>query len=281
MTPDVSRKRLFTLAVLLSCLVGVTVAAGSLDEAVSTNPDKAVDVPADAVPIGTDTVRDVFTRIESGSDPQNSERETGNQASEDGQQTTVAPSAESPSEEGDPAQSSDSGDGKEDGLEPAETEGEGPGAGPGTPNLLEMLLSLLERLLGLLAVLAVLGGAAYLAYRYRDEIAAWWRERTGDPPGEQSDSGTPTVPSPSNEVSRAWMTMVEESNLDGARSLTPRECARRVAERSGARDAVIDLTETFEEVRYSDAPPTDQRRERARRDLEAFRAARHEGDEAR
>lgn len=127
------------------------------------------------------------------------------------------------------------------------------------------LMAILWTLLALLLALLALG----LAYRYRDRFLAavqagrtWLGERTPTPGG----SGGTTWPSrePTNDVHRAWLSMVERANVDRPRVRSPHECARAAVNAGLDSEAVATITGLFEEDRYGGAPLTGERRRRAR-----------------
>lgn len=127
------------------------------------------------------------------------------------------------------------------------------------------LLDLLGQLLALLLVLVALA----LAYRYRERFfaavlagRAWLADKTPTTTG----SGTVTWPSrqPANDVHRAWLAMVQRANPERPWTRTPAECARAAVDAGMDSDAVATITTHFEEVRYGDAPLTDERRRQAR-----------------
>lgn len=120
----------------------------------------------------------------------------------------------------------------------------------------------------LLAVLAVLVALA-LVYRYRERILAavlagrgWLADRSSTV-GSATEITWPRR-QPSNDVHRAWLAMVERANPDQPWSRTPAECARAAVDAGMDSESVATLTNLFEEVRYGDAPLTDERRRQAR-----------------
>lgn len=68
---------------------------------------------------------------------------------------------------------------------------------------------------------------------------------------------------PSNGVYRAWREMATSVDRDTLRIETPAEVARRAIDEGFDRRAVHALTETFEEVRYGEQLPTEDRVSRA------------------
>ncbi|WP_257300315.1 DUF4129 domain-containing protein [Haloarchaeobius sp. FL176] len=248
-------QRLLSLAVLGCCLLTLATAAGSLDTAVSTTPDEAVDVDSRLLPIGQDSVAGLERQLqgrESNEQTSGGESDTGQTSPQDRDASGDA-SAPTRADSGTVQEIPDSGDGN----------GTAPG---GHRSLLERLLSLLEQALPLLVGLAV----AVALYRCRHLIAAgvaalWARLRDTD------DGATPTSetrpPNPANSVEEAWYRTMAEFDLADDRTRTPAECARRAVERGGKQAAIQPLTEVFTEVRYGEEPVTERRRNRATESL--------------
>lgn len=68
---------------------------------------------------------------------------------------------------------------------------------------------------------------------------------------------------PSNAVYRAWREMAKSVDRTALQTETPAEIARRAIDEGFDRQAVNALTETFEEVRYGEQSPTEDRVSRA------------------
>lgn len=66
-----------------------------------------------------------------------------------------------------------------------------------------------------------------------------------------------------NEVFRAWREMTDRLDASNPQATTPAEFARIAVAAGLARDDVEELTVLFEEVRYGDAPATEDRERRA------------------
>ena len=64
---------------------------------------------------------------------------------------------------------------------------------------------------------------------------------------------------PANQVERAWLDMVRIAGLRCEPSETPRECTDRLVRAGLDGDAVRELTELFERVRYGGAGATQDR----------------------
>lgn len=66
-----------------------------------------------------------------------------------------------------------------------------------------------------------------------------------------------------NEVFRAWREMTDRLDAPNPQTTTPAEFARIAVAAGIAREDVNELTDLFEEVRYGDAPATEERERRA------------------
>lgn len=132
-------------------------------------------------------------------------------------------------------------------------------------SLVGLLWTLLAALLALVALA--------LAYRYRRRFFAalgagrdWLADRTPAPTG----SGASSWPSsePADDLQRAWLAMVERANPDRPWTRTPAEVARAAVNAGIDSETVRTLTIHFEEVRYGNAPLTEERRRQARQWLD-------------
>lgn len=66
-----------------------------------------------------------------------------------------------------------------------------------------------------------------------------------------------------NAIYRAWKEMTDALDVESPRTTTPEEFADRAVEAGMSPDDVQVLTRIFEEVRYGDAPPSEERERRA------------------
>lgn len=264
-------ERLLSLAVLGCCLLTLATAAGSIDSAVGTDPDDAVDYESGLLPVGEDRVGDIKRQL------QGRESSTNDGGTDDGQSSSSTPA---PSGESSQNAAAESGDGGEDAGERGpgdrrqqvpDDEGQpGTGSGPGgTDGWLDWLRSLLQTLLRFAPGLLLLA-LSTAVYRHRDRLRrrlAALRDRFADEQAGDSDGGERERPTPSNPVEVAWYRTMAEFDLAADRSRTPEECARQAVERGAARAAIEPLTEVFTEVRYGDEPVTQGRQNRAEESL--------------
>lgn len=231
--------QLLSLCLAALCMTTLGVAATTLDDTVSKTPDDVFDPNLDTLPLGEDSAKEIDRELDSN-------RQQSATTGEEGQQTSSGGNSQSGE-----AQSSSS-------TAPAKAQA--------FPN---DFLSLLTRLL---LALLVVGLGAGLVYRYRDRLAALLLAAL--PVG---DSGTPDTADAashpwedgqcSNEVQRAWYTMVTASDIDRPWAKTPAECREMAIDAGLDPDAVSRLTDLFREVRYAETQPTSDHEHRARETL--------------
>lgn len=276
-----------TLLLAVCCIGAAGVSATTLDSTVQQTPDDVIDVDFSKLPIGEDQGASVKGAVQSEGSPSQagsgdegspdepaddssdgSENSDGTSSEETGGGATGSQGGDAGSETGGSDDSGSSGGSNEAGS----SGGSGPsaGAGSGTEplSLLEWFLALLRRVLPLLVFVAL----AALAYRYRRQLLALGMAVVAVLGGTDDDRSTSTSEWPSerpdNEVHRAWLSMVAETDIEEPRTRTPSECAAAAVEADLDPSAVRTLTDVFEEVRYGERPVTDERRERAQRGLD-------------
>lgn len=270
-----NREGVASVALAACCLFALGTAAATLDSTVDTTPDDVIDFEAGSLPLPSDDVSTLKRQIQSDSAGKRPEGrsdpaqrgEAGPQHPERGDTGPKQPDLQ-------PGRGSQRGSDADDTGDPSlvpSGEGDQPGPSPAGRDLLDWLLGLLAELLELLLALlpvVVLAGVVALAVRYRDRLRARLA-RLG--PSRRAPDEAPPRPSPSNEVTAAWFEMVRRAGLADETSRTPRQCESEAIEAGADADVVRSLTSTFEEVAYGGAPVTDQRRSRARRDIERIR----------
>lgn len=74
-----------------------------------------------------------------------------------------------------------------------------------------------------------------------------------------------------NDVYLSWSGMIERAGVEDVRTKTPKEIAESAKESGLAPEAVDELTDVFEEVRYRDAEPTAEQEKRAKRAFERIK----------
>jgi hypothetical protein len=132
---------------------------------------------------------------------------------------------------------------------------------------------------GLLLLAAVVGAVALLFLSTGDDEAVPDRGEAVDDPddvdvrevGRAAGAAADRIEADAdveNEVFRAWREMTTHLDLPNPRSSTPGEFADAAVDAGMDRGDVRELTRLFEEVRYGDVDPTDDRERRA---VEALR----------
>lgn len=279
----VNRDSYLTVLLAVCCIGAAGMASTTLASSLSEDPDDVVDVDYSELPIGEDEGSSVRGAVQNeegtpsdggsdstdATDPQGS---TGGGA--DDRSESPPPEEQSSDDQSQGGSGSgatgQSGSGDGTGTSGVGADGSGSGRGPGTPTV-NWLWNLLEQLLPLLGLLV----ATALAYRYRRNLlalalalAAVVGDRTST--GERRETRWPAE-RPSNDVHRAWLSMVDRLDIDQPHTRTPSECASAAVEADMDPSAVQTLTNVFEEVRYGEKPVTDERRQRAKRGLERIR----------
>ena len=226
------------LLIAVLCITAIGVSATTLETSLSTDPDEEINPSWEKLPIGQD---DAYTIQQ--------EMESGDETSEDGSSDESSAS----SQQDQAAQSEESNAG---GVSESST-----GAGASPPSLLDRLISFLVALLRFLVALAVLLGAAALAYRYRERLedALWGLLEPSDDPAavEYTEESWPDG-SPSNAVERAWVALVREVDPERPALMTPSECAAAAREAGLDSGAAETITDAFERVEYGGVPASDE-----------------------
>jgi hypothetical protein len=276
-----------TLLLAVCCIGAAGVSATTLDSTIEQTPDDVIDVDFSKLPIGEDQGASVKGAVQSEGSPSqagsgddgspenpsddsadSSENSDASSSEEEGAGSSESSAGGAGGETGGSDGTGSSGGSNEAGPLGSDGAGSGPGSGVTPLSLLQWLLSLLRRLLPLLVLLAL----AALAYRYRHHLLALGMAVAAVLGGDEGrrSTGASEWPSerPENEVHRAWLSMVAETDIEEPRTRTPSQCAAAAVEADLDPAAVRTVTDVFEEVRYGDRPVTDERRERARRGLE-------------
>lgn len=239
--------------VAVLCIAAFGAAATTLESSLSSAPEDLVDPDYGNLPFDREDVSELSEELRAAEEE---ERES----------ETSKPAAEG---SGDPQPSS--GGGVED---PRSVESgasgrpDSAGEGPVERSLLERLLALLRSLWPLLILLLV--GA--LAYRYRERLRALLAALLGGIVSPAGDSRPPESDpwadlDPSNDVERAWVSMVRAAGLSRPWTKTPAECADEAVSSGMDPEGVRTITEAYEEVRYGVGEPTDRHERLAREGL--------------
>lgn len=283
-----NRQSYLTLFVAVCCIGAAGVSSTTLNSTLTQTPDDVVDFDYSKLPLGVDQGRSVKGAVQqeegspgqaaSGGDSQQDDSQSGSKG-EDSSSGGGASESQGDPQESDSQPGEQSGGGEASGDSGAsDSKGENAaskaasGRGTGVQELtpLQQLLQLLKDLLPLLVLVIALA----LLYRYRDHllalVAAVLAVARGEPDREQTSTTQWPSEQPSNEVHRAWLSMVSKTGIDDPRTRTPSECAAAAIDADLDPSAVRTLTGVFEEVRYGDKPVTEERRQRAREGLEGL-----------
>lgn len=234
-------RRLLTLVVALCCISAAGITATTLKSSLNTEPDTVIDFEYENLPIGKDDVKN--TKKEAYMNKQDDQSGGGG------------------------------GGGSSSGSGNTETS---PTCSPGAVvGFLAMLFPFVDPCMSLFYLLGmfvpfVLGlGMFGLTYRYRYRLLApgfavisWLLDWVPARGGAEATTW-PSEP-PANDVHRAWLAMIDRANIERPWARTPAECARAAVDAGLDSEAVETLTTLFEEVRYGNAPLTDERRQQAR-----------------
>lgn len=247
-----------TVVVAALCIFAVGFSATNLDHALETDPDDVVQLEYEKLPIGKDDAGHLEQQVESN-------KKSGQSGGGGGGSSGSGGGGGSNDAGGNAGGSDGSGSGQT--ASDQQRAGGGDGELPGLSDPDGLPFDLLPWLV-LLAALA-------LAYRYRRQLLVLTMVLLGVSPRSAAEEDEVTAAwhgvEPSNEVHRAWLAMVDSIPVERPWTRTPSECADIARDTGADPEAVADITETFEEVRYGGRPVTDERRERARQGLERLR----------
>lgn len=232
-------KTFVTLLLAGCCLFAIGSMAGSLEATVPGEPTDVIDVDTESLPLPAAEFNEVKESLQSSGDT------TGEQMDAQEPQDDGGSSSE-PADSGDTAGGSSSGESSDGGSADQSNE-----AATQVPTR-----SLLDYVLPALAAVVTLAAALYK----REWLLARLRASLGTDaaPTEESEPDILSIRSPDNEVERLWLEMVSRVDQSSDPSATPRERAEAVARAGLDRDAVQELTDLYESVRYGDRPVTDE-----------------------
>lgn len=265
------------------CCFALVTLSSSLDATVSGSPEDEFDVGADDLPLSADDTGELKDAYQSGSGDEG-ESSSSDQDGAGAPAASESRNSDTGEQDGDPSsdasstrtatsQAADRAPDQEADASDSESSQSGEGSGLAAQNQqrdwLETARNLLSTVLGLgvVGVVVVLG---WLAFRYRERLVGQLFDDQGE--GERfstdaSTDGRPFEP-PANEVERVWVEMAERGDVVVDPGMTPTECADRLGAKGFDRDAVEELTELFQRVRYGSAVTTTERVERARECLQ-------------
>ncbi|SEP27995.1 protein of unknown function [Halogranum amylolyticum] len=240
-----NRERVVAVVVALACVASMGVASTTLESSLTSNPDDAIELDYDTLPIGREDAAEVKQEVER------------NEANEQSQSSSSSSSSASAS-----ASSSSSSSSSASSDSSSQTD---------ERSLLDIILALLEALLpyliGALVVLTVVG----LAYRYRRRLVAPFLALVSSSERDDGgDDGERVEWRPQDDVEAAWHELVQAAGVNRPHAKTPAECADEAVAAGYDPDAVYQLRRAFEDVRYGEMTLTDDHREqvaRSRREL--------------
>lgn len=259
-----NQKNLVTILFACCCLFAVVSMAASLESSVPGDPDEIVDVDTESLPLPSDQADQVKNALQSSgpSDTQGGSGTTSKPSSDGSQQGRESSRADSGADQSmsdttDGTGQSSGGTADSDGTQSGLTKQAGLGPGGPVESLLDLLRRLFERLLAVVAALAVLGVVALAGYK-RDLLLArlreyFGRETTADVRAAKTKL---SAREPQNEIERTWLEMVSRGGAADDPSLTPRERAEAVAQTGLRSEPVRELTDLFEDVRYGERSVT-------------------------
>ncbi len=295
-----NRERALTVVCAVCCCFALVSLSSALDASVSGSPEDEFDVGPGSLPVSSEDTGELKEAYRSaqgeGGQPADSSGESGDAAlsgaangEDDGDpgdgeppddgSSSGASSGSSSSSQARAGQAEESGGGGESQSQ------SGQGTGTGTTAQEDGWLALLRQLLRaalLLGSAGVVLGTAWAASRYRERLLAWLRslfDRSDSKPGEPGDAAAdhPFDP-PDGPVERAWLDMVRLADVDPDPGATPREATERLVRAGFDQDAVRELTDLFERVRYGGADPSAEQVQRAHECLRASEALDDGGD---
>ncbi|WP_231189745.1 DUF4129 domain-containing protein [Haladaptatus sp. DYF46] len=233
--------RLLTAGIALCCIFAIGTSASTLGTSVHTNPDDVIDVNYKSLPIKPTEADQLKHEAQSKGSPTASQANSHSAAQQKQKKQRKRSSAKERKR-----QSKSQSSWKR--LEFVD-------------RILELLRELV-RVLAWVVPIAILVGGVAVGVRFRNRLSDAVETETTPDAGPAS----PQMPNPdpSNEIERAWWSMVERFGVDRPHTKTPGECAREAIDAGGDEEAVRTLTRTFEEVRYGGEPVTDDRLDRIR-----------------
>lgn len=271
-------ERLVAVVAALLCVSAFGVAATTLDTSVSSDPGEVVEPAYSGLPFYQEEATALNEEVaaaqaEEGESPSSQPADSD---ATDGARSDAGEESDPPDVGGGGGgeqQDANAGDGGErqdpdagDGGEQQDAESGG-SDGSGGNGAVPDEGGLLDRLLALWPLLVLLVAGA-LAYRYRERIRRLLALVGGH--GPAAADRWEAAPDPwadpdlSNDVERAWVTMVRAAGLSRPRTKTPGECAREAVAVGMDPDAVRTITDAYEAVRYGGAQPEDGHERRVR-----------------
>lgn len=282
---------ILTAIIAVGCVLAIGTTATTLDATVSTDPEDAIDVTYKWLPISTEQAQNLDNAIDgegATADGTSGTTTVASKPAATGDQTgtgATAPPKQSQQHEQDTARAhqqqaqqttAKTAQKQSDSNSKQTQQTSGADSPPAKqlnlddPTLREQLLALLhdlfDSLVRLLPFTPVVAGLAAAIY-YRDRLWSWLG---GTEDGTNDTPASP--PSPQNEITKAWVEMVDCLDLTDHRALTPQEYAAAARQQGVDADTAQQLTELFQEVRYGNARVTEERQRHAKEILRTVRS---------
>jgi|GEM_PF-2966384 len=278
-----NRERVVVVLCAACCCFALVTLSSSLDATVSGSPEDEFDVGADELPLSGDDTSELKDAYQSGSGaegessssdqdeegaPAAAESRNSDTGEQDGDPSSDASSTRTATDQAADRSAAQSADASDSGSSQS-GEGTGPTTQDEQRDWLATARDLLSGVLGL-GVVGAVGALGWLAVRYRERLLG---RVVGDQGGEErfgtaGSTDGPAFEPPANEVERVWVEMAERGDVAIDPGMTPSECADRLEADGFDRDAVEELTDLFQRVRYGSAVTTTERVERARECLQ-------------
>ncbi|WP_311173517.1 DUF4129 domain-containing protein [Halobellus ordinarius] len=266
-------RRIFSIAVVVCCLLAMVSLSASLESTVETSPGKAIELDFASLPLSVGQASELKQSYHSGSSSEDQEAASASRSTEPESEAERSGGTSEAERSGETSENERSGEADKNELAGGDRMAD-PDQG-----LLAKLAALLSALgsswLWLVVVVGVL-----LSVTQRNRILAWVKRHldrrlsTADDPAPGPEEDRPFHP-PENVVERSWLELLSWADVEPDPSATPRETAAELVGAGLDRRAVGELTELFEESRYGDEPVTATRADRALRCLR--RCRRQEG----
>jgi len=274
-----NRQRAVVVLCAACCCFALVTLSSSLETTVSGSPEDEFDLGADDLPVSADDTGELKDAYQSDGGEEGESARPG-QGEEGGPAPAAGQNANGERQDADPSsgasstrtatsQSADQAADASDSQSSQSGQESGLTAQNQQRDWLQTARSLLTGVLGL-GVVGAAVALGWLAVRYRERLLG---RLTGDRvDGEPFGTGASTddrpFEPPANEVERVWVEMAERGDVAIDPGMTPTECADRLEAEGFDRDAVAELTELFQRVRYGSAVTTTERVERARECLQ-------------
>lgn len=261
-----SSGRVLTATVAVLCVLAIGVSATTLESSVGTDPDEAIDIEWDRLPIGEGQAAEIQQEVQragsAGSSGEGRATEDTQLPQRTGSGDSTGAASDDPSSEPQSRAASAEGDGAGTAGTGSRASQGGTGSGGAVPDRPPW------NLLWLLAGVALLLVAATVGIWYiRGEDAS------GGPPVRADDSPPWPPEGDLTEVDRAWLAVVQRLDLDRPWTKTPAEVEAAAREAGMDPEGVEAVTAAFAEVHYAGAPVTEPRLERARMGLSRLEIA--------